>query len=411
MRLLFVHQNLGELGGAEGHVHLTATALANSGHAVALVHGQSTGRNEDGWRRPFSDCFRLPARARVEFTASVIARFKPDALFVHNFSDLDVLRYLIHCRVPVVRMVHDHALYCMRTYKYNYFTRKICTRAASPYCVFPCLATVLRDSASPLGLRWASYADKQRELELNRECSALLVYSAYQKKELVQNGFDPAKISICAPLRAEAEPEALSLLNNRNLILFAGQIIRGKGVDALLQALRKLTLTNWECVVLGDGRQRAACERLCRKLGLSEKVTFTGYVSPPALRSYYLQASVFAVSSLWPEPFGMSGLEAMRFGLPVVAFDAGAISEWLHDGDNGYLVPWKDTALYARRLEQVLRDKDQARQMGVRAAASVRQFEADVQLPTLERVLQSVIHPGQPNSPDLSCLGKAVVGL
>ena len=79
------------------------------------------------------------------------------------------------------------------------------------------------------------------------------------------------------------------------------------------------------------------------------------------------------MSSVWPEPFGAAGLEAMRYGLPVVAFDAGGIGEWLRNGENGFLVPWMDRAQFARRVEELLRDKPLARQMGARGRHLARE--------------------------------------
>ena len=84
----------------------------------------------------------------------------------------------------------------------------------------------------------------------------------------------------------------------------------------------------------------------------------------------YSDASVAVVSSAWPEPFGAVGLEAMRYGLPLVAFDAGGVKEWLMDGVSGFLVPHMDRAQFAARIEHLLRDKSLARQMGARG----RQF-------------------------------------
>jgi glycosyltransferase involved in cell wall biosynthesis len=105
---------------------------------------------------------------------------------------------------------------------------------------------------------------------------------------------------------------------------------------------------------------------LSRKLELANRVHFNGYVPPDEMKNYYGACSVVVMSSVWPEPFGMVGIEAMRYALPVVAFDAGGIKEWLIDGCNGYLVPWMDRTQYAARVEELLRNKTLAREMGER---------------------------------------------
>jgi glycosyltransferase involved in cell wall biosynthesis len=74
-----------------------------------------------------------------------------------------------------------------------------------------------------------------------------------------------------------------------------------------------------------------------------------------------------------------------------VAFDAGAISEWLTDGENGYLVPWMDTDLYAARLEKLLNDKHLARQMGRRGLERVNKDYSSVrQIDKLESLFLEV---------------------
>ena len=70
--------------------------------------------------------------------------------------DLDVISALLDSGTPLVRMVHDHDIYCMRSYKYNYFNRQICTRAASLYCVFGCLACVVKNNDPGFPLKWVS---------------------------------------------------------------------------------------------------------------------------------------------------------------------------------------------------------------------------------------------------------------
>src|ERR1041385_6993237 len=359
MKLLFVHQHLGALGGAEANIQLTASELQRRGHHLALLHTSATGRSEDSWRAIFKDSFSLNPRAKEESVLEALYGFSPDAVYVHNMADLAVLQTLVGSGLPLVRMVHDHEMYCMRGYKYNYFTRQVCKRPASAYCVFPCLAVIGRNRQGQWPVKWVSYKDKQKEIALNRRFDRFLVYSEYTKQELLRNGFHGNKIELNVPLRCWGRMGRVSSFSDRNLILYAGQIVRGKGVDILLKALAEVT-EKFECIILGEGNHRPACERLCARLGLADRVKFQGFVRREELRNYYLECSVFVVSSVWPEPFGLTGPEAMRYGLPVVAFDAGGIAEWLIDGVNGFLVPWMDIPGFAARVEPLLWDKELA---------------------------------------------------
>jgi glycosyltransferase involved in cell wall biosynthesis len=288
-------------------------------------------------------------------------------------ADLKVIKELLGSAVPLVRMVHDHDLYCMRSYKYNYFTRRICERPASLSCLFPCGAFVTRNPEGRFPLRWVSYSSKQEEIRLNRKFDRLVVASQFMKEELLRNGFAPEKIEIHPPVPLAGDPSSQSNFSNRNLLLYAGQLVRGKGVDVLLESLA-LVSAPFECFIFGDGNHRAHCEKLCRRLGLENRVHFKGYVPPEELHCYLREGSAMLVSSVWPEPFGAVGLEGLRHGLPVVAFDAGGIKEWLIDGYNGWLVRWMDRAAFAARVEELLRDKTLARRMGEQGRATVAEY-------------------------------------
>jgi glycosyltransferase involved in cell wall biosynthesis len=238
--------------------------------------------------------------------------------------------------------------------------------------VFPCGAFLARDHEGGLPLRWVSYSSKVREIELNRRFECMIVATHFMKQELLRNGFDSKTIEIHPPVPRASDRSSLSTFSERNLILYAGQIVRGKGVDVLLESLALVT-EPFECFVFGDGNHRAYCEQLSRKLGLSQRVHFKGYVPQDELKFYYGEASLAVVSSVWPEPFGAVGLEGMSHGLPVVAFDAGGIKEWLINGYNGYRVPWMDRAAFAARVEDLLRDKALARQMGEQGRSMVNE--------------------------------------
>jgi glycosyltransferase involved in cell wall biosynthesis len=362
MKLLYVHERFGALAGAEANAFITAQELGGRGHEMGILHGPGTGKNEAGWEAVFGYRQGL-ADEPEEATRRALKAFDPDVVYVHKMADLRVIQALVDSGKPLVRMVHDHDIYCMRSYKYDYFTRKICTRAAGPACVFPCLASIVKNIGTGLPLKWVSYSAKKREIALNRQFKRMVVVTEYMRDELLRNGFDAERIEIHAPVPRMGDPDLRSSFSERNLILYAGQIIRGKGVDVLLEALAKVR-SKFECVILGDGNHKAYCERLAERLGLSDRVHFKGFIPQEELKGYYRECSVVALSSVWPEPIATIGLEVMRYALPVVGFDAGGIKDWLKDGHNGYLVPWMDKEVFAQRLDELLKDKAKARQLG-----------------------------------------------
>ena len=400
MRLLFVHDRFGAMAGAEVNLQLTATELKSRGHTPGLLHGPPTGKGEQEWRDLFEKCYALGSGTGVlarEFpdsssaTRAALREFQPGAIYVHKMSDRRVLRALADSSVPVVHMVHDHDLYCMRSYKYFPLTRTICTRAAGLGCIFPCGASLARNRNGGFPVKWVSYRARKAEIALNRRFERIIVATDYMRQELLRNGFDGRRIEIHAPVPRTKNQATPASFSDRNLIVYSGQIIRGKGVDVLLESLARVRLP-FECVICGDGNHRNHCEQRARELGLSDRVQFKGYVPPAELAAFYAEASLAVVSSVWPEPFGAVGLEAMRHGLPVVAFDAGGINEWLFDGQNGFLVPWMDRAQFAIRIEQLLADKSLARKLGERGRQFGREkFDFDDYISGLEKMFLRII--------------------
>ena len=387
------------MAGAEVNLQLTAGELKHRGHTTGLLHGPSTGKGERAWSDLFPERFALAEENNAGATGAALEAFQPDAIYIHKMSDGTVLKALAESGVPVARMVHDHDLYCMRSYKYFPLTRTICTRGAGWRCIFPCGATVARNRNGGWPLKWVSYLARKREIALNRRFERMIVATDFMRRELLRNGFDARRIEIHAPVPRAEENAVTASFSNRNVVIYSGQVIRGKGVDVLLESLARVR-TPFECLIFGDGNHRAYCEELSRKLGLAERVTFKGYVPPAELQKFYEDASLAVVSSVWPEPFGAVGLEAMRHGLPVVAFAAGGISEWLFDGQNGFLVPWMDRGKFAERIEQLLNNKALARELGARGRQLLRdKFNFEQYISGLEEMFSRLIIPSAKREP------------
>ncbi len=127
------------------------------------------------------------------------------------------------------------------------------------------------------------------------------------------------------------------------LVLFLGRITPQKGLGYLIRAMAKIE-TRCRLVVASDGYELPRMRALTAKLRLEDRVSFLGAVDYAAVVDLYTRARVIAVPSVWPEPFGLVGPEAMSYGVPVVAFRVGGIPEWLRDGETGFLVEPKDVS-------------------------------------------------------------------
>jgi glycosyltransferase involved in cell wall biosynthesis len=101
---------------------------------------------------------------------------------------------------------------------------------------------------------------------------------------------------------------------------------------------------------------------LAGTLGIAESVTFLGECE--SMSELYLRSSVLVIPSVWPEPFGLVGPEAMAHGVPVVAFEVGGIPEWLNHGKGGFLVEPKDIAKMAERIQFLIDNPELARRVG-----------------------------------------------
>jgi glycosyltransferase involved in cell wall biosynthesis len=207
------------------------------------------------------------------------------------------------------------------------------------------------------------------------------------REELLQNGFPGQKVHILPPV-VRMKDCAASAIPSEKRVLYVGQLIRGKGVDLLLHALRRLSC-DFTATIVGAGNAQGKLEALCRGLGLGDKVQFRGWVSHEEVSQHYADAKVVVVPSRWPEPFGMIGLEAMHHGRPVVAFRVGGIPDWLEDHVTGLLVPEQDVDGLARSVEQLLMDTELAERLGRKAYERVRdRFSFDEYVTKLESHLR-----------------------
>jgi len=381
MRILFLNTTGGFLGGVEQNIALAAQGLAARGHICAFGCFKRSGVGQERFDALFSSVWDLVTTPIAE----VVAQTRPEVIYVHKLEAIQpVLDAAQGCKV--VRMVHDHDLYCPRKHKYYFHNHKICTHKAGLVC-YADLAFLER---GPQGLRYASIGAKLKEMRQNRKVDALIVGSAYMKQELLRNGFDEASIHTIPPCVAPLS-QPLQPLPAESSVLYVGQLIRGKGVDTLLEAYALLPhdlRCHAHLHIIGAGNDRERLEDIAKASCIDDTVLFDGWVSHDELAKYYDNATLLAVPSRWPEPFGMVGVEAMLRERPVVACRVGGIPDWLVDGVTGFLVPSDNALQFSERMKALLLDKDLATAFG-KAGRLVAQerFSFTRYMETLETLL------------------------
>lgn len=166
-----------------------------------------------------------------------------------------------------------------------------------------------------------------------------------------------------------------------------GRLHRQKGLDVLVRAVSGLP--GVRLVLVGDGPERAALERLADGLGMADRLTVTGWTDEP---HHHLAAlDVVALPSRF-EGLPLVLLEAMHAGLAVVATPVGSVGDALVDGVGGLVVPVDDVEALRVALARLLADPALRRELGARARAAARSgFTAAAMAAAYEQVYEDVL--------------------
>jgi glycosyltransferase involved in cell wall biosynthesis len=318
----------------------------------------------------------------------ILIQEDPDIVYIHQVLNLSLIELLARSR-PTVRFVHDLKLVCPDGKK-TLQSKKIS-------CPFPlgyrCQIRAYHYNCMPrnplIGL--PLIYDSKGIAKMHRFLSHMVVPSRFMKSALLYNGFSDDKIDIIPyftylPKQKKDQPSA-----GEPIILFLGRIVRAKGVHCLLHAFAMLKRPS-KIVIAGDGPDLNEMKALATKLGISSRVSFPGWILHYDLDSFYRQCSLVVVPSIYPESFGIVGIEAMAYQKPVVAFDTGGISEWLGDGETGFLVKPGDERALSEKIDLILSEPALAHEMGKRGRDNVNaRFVAKAHLGRLLPLFQKAI--------------------
>ncbi|MFJ2442640.1 glycosyltransferase family 4 protein [Streptomyces sp. NPDC087658] len=175
------------------------------------------------------------------------------------------------------------------------------------------------------------------------------------------------------------------------LVVAAGRLVHVKRYDLLIRAFATVAAAHpdWRLRVYGTGEERDRLRALIEELGLYDHVFLMGAAIP--MEAEWVKGSIGAVTSDF-EPFGMTIVEAMRCGLPVVSTDCPyGPAEIIKDGEDGRLVPVGDRDALAATLLELVRDDETRRRMGRAALANSRRFAPGPVVEQAERLFADAL--------------------
>jgi glycosyltransferase involved in cell wall biosynthesis len=336
LRILIYNERFApEIGGVETLVALLARYVHDRGEQV-VVATETLGGESDGCA---FRVVRRPSRGEL----SKLVR-ESDLIHLHSFhAGLFVQAKLRRRRV--VYSYHDLTPICPNGTKLE--ASGPCLHPAGPRVCHRCLVEVGASRRSRKLIRPVVKSMLSVLIDAN-VCDSRFALARYPlwRKELIACGIDTTLFQPSRSGPTQARPR----------VVFVGRLVREKGCDVLLRALRRLDeqAVPFTLDVIGSGPELGRLTELAERLGLGSKVRFHGDVVGQPQVEIVQRARVAVVPSIWDEPFGLVAVEAFSCRVPVIAAQVGGLGELVRDV--GLTFPRGNAEALASQLQRVLTD-------------------------------------------------------
>lgn len=365
-------------GGSERYAYALSTALANRGHDVDVfalgdadavpdtVHDNLSvtfvGERKRSLVTFETLYYSLLTRRHVDFDAydvihGTLMPASPIALAVRPPS------------TPLVVTSHGTSLGEVRSHNLEVPTDYLKKLFFHPTNVVMDVATIPRADRT-IAISRDSYDELARRYPVSPET---LVH--------VPHGVDDEHFHPGHPPHDAVDPDRLTLLH-------VGRLVSRKHVDLGLRAVAALDRDDVELLVAGDGTHRARLETLADRLGIADRTTFLGFVPEAELPALYAGSDAFLFLSRY-EGFGLTFLEAMASGTPVIGTAVGGFPDIVTSGEGGFVVDRTPDAV-ARAIGRFAESSDVLMQASSRARDTAEARTWDTVAAETERVYEAV---------------------
>ncbi len=350
----------GSASGDDAVVRREAELLRRSGHEVRI------------FKRENSEIYRASPLKKIKLAAEIpwsranylnlkkeIEKFQPEVVHFHNFFPLlspSVYLAAYEMKRPLVQSLHDYRFFCPAAFFFR--DGKICEECPHKGLHRAVLHRCLRGSFTQSLLAALATAKARKFLEL---ITSFIVFSPFSKNKLAELGVERDRIFVKPHfLLPEEEP---STKDRENFFLFAGRLGEEKGLRVLLEAWGDLNLP---LRIAGSG----PLEPLMKNLPPS--VTYCGFLKRKRVLDLMSRAYALILPSLCYETFGLTIMEAMAAGVPVIASSVGVLADLVQHGRTGLLFERANPSDLAEKVRWLWEHPTERDRMGQQAR---REFE------------------------------------
>lgn len=222
-----------------------------------------------------------------------------------------------------------------------------------------------------------SYANKVASSSENLNVLVLVSDSlrAFYKKKMKNSKCHCVYI----PNVIENLPKKTSSLK-KHRIISVGRLAREKGYSDLLDVMKLVhqERPDWTLDIIGDGAQKNLLGDRIFNENMNDYITLHGYQKKEYINRLLQESSIYVMSS-FTESFGIVLLEAMSFGIPVIAFDsAEGATELIKNDYNGYLITNRDKEKMKKQIIALIDDEDKRKKIGQNGRTTSMNFTADI---------------------------------
>jgi len=356
-----------------------------SWYAVDPVKGVDTGKAGD--LRNLLD-FLYSSSVRRSMSRA-LGTYSPDIAHLHIYYGqltASILKPLHDSGVPIVQSLHEyklvcptHGLYanghfcdaCMGRYYWNSILQR-CNRGSLPRSALSMVEAYVSEFLGARSL-------------VNR----FIAVSDFQKQQLVRLGISEDKLTV---LYHFAHQVSKPHKKAGEYFLFVGRVIKEKGIGVLLDAYAALGERAPMLKIAGAGNDLEILQSHAESLGIAPRVEWLGHKSGDDLNEVYENCLALINPSLLNETFGLTCLEALSHGRPVIASRIGAIPEVVTDGQSGLLVQPGSKESLANAMELLMHNLDRANEMGKAGIRDVEErFSKQVHYEKLKVIYNEVL--------------------